>query len=77
MNEKFKNHEEAKKAASACYEAGDFDAAIECLRGVPRDDDVHALLVGMRIDEEAKGIVSHIDPETRKYFADLKKKMGI
>jgi hypothetical protein len=30
-----------------------------------------------RLDEEAKGIVSNVDPETRKYFADLAKQLGI
>ena len=39
------------------------------------DDARHTLLVQMRIDEEAKSIVSNVDPETRKYFAELKKRM--
>ena len=41
------------------------------------EEEAHALNVQMRYDEEAKGIVSNVDPETRKYFAGLKKKMGI
>jgi len=41
------------------------------------EEEAHSLNMQMRYDEEAKGIVSNIDPETRKYFAALKKKMGI
>jgi hypothetical protein len=41
------------------------------------DEEARALNVQMRYDEEAKGIVSNIDPETRKYFAELKKELGI
>ena len=41
------------------------------------EEEAHALNVQMRIDEEAKGIISNVDPETRKYFAELKKKLGI
>jgi len=41
------------------------------------DDEAHALNMQMRYDEEASGIISNVDPETRKYFADLKKDMGI
>jgi hypothetical protein len=40
-------------------------------------EEAHALNMQMRCDEEAKGIVSNVDPETRKYFIELKKKMGI
>jgi len=39
------------------------------------EEEAHALNMQMRIDEEAKGIVSNVDPETRKYFADMKKRM--
>ena len=39
--------------------------------------EAHTLNMQMRYDEEAKGIISNVDPETRKYFADLKKKLGI
>jgi hypothetical protein len=39
------------------------------------DDEAHALNVQMRYDEEAKGIISNVDPETRKYFIELKKQM--
>ena len=41
------------------------------------EEEAHALNMQMRYDEEATGIISNVDPETRKYFADLKKKMGI
>ena len=41
------------------------------------EEEAHALNVQMRIDEEAKGIISNVDPETRKYFIELKKKLGI
>jgi len=41
------------------------------------EEEAHALNVQRRIDEEAKGIISNVDPETLKYFSDLKKKMGI
>ena len=41
------------------------------------EEEAHALNMQMRIDEEATGIVSNIDPETRKYFAELKKKLEI
>ena len=40
------------------------------------DDEAHALNVQMRYDEEAKGIVSNIDPEMRKYFVDMKKRIN-
>ena len=30
-----------------------------------------------RCDDQAKGIVSKIDPETEKYFEDLAKRLGI
>ena len=43
----------------------------------PSGAPAHALNMQMRYDEEAKGIISNVDPETRKYFADLKKKLGI
>ena len=69
--------EEKKKAALAFYEAGNTDAAIECLHGVPRDEEVRTLLRRMRYDDEAKGIVSNIDPETEKYFVDLAERLGI
>ena len=39
--------------------------------------EARALNVQMRYDEEAKGIVSNIDPETRKYFIELKKQLEI
>ena len=39
------------------------------------DDEVHALNIQMRYDEEAKGIISNVDPETRSYFIELKKQM--
>jgi len=51
--------EQAKKAAIACYEAGDPDAALELLHGVPRDAEVRQLLFYMRCDDQAKGIVVH------------------
>ena len=41
------------------------------------EEEAHALNMQMRCDEEATGIISNVGPETRKYFADLKKKMGI
>jgi len=41
------------------------------------EEEAHTLNVQQRIDEEAKGIISNVDPETRRYFAELKKKMGI
>jgi ABC-type transport system involved in Fe-S cluster assembly fused permease/ATPase subunit len=34
-------------------------------------------MVKMFYDEEAKGIISNVDPETRKYFIELKKKLGL
>jgi len=52
-------HEEAKKAAFERYEAGDHDAALELLRGVPRDAEVRSLLFQMRCDDQAKSIVVH------------------
>jgi hypothetical protein len=39
--------------------------------------EAHALNMQMRYDEEAKGIISNVDPETRKYFEKKKKKLGI
>jgi len=51
--------EAAKKAAFACYEAGDLDAALEHLWGVPRDAEVRSLLFQMRCDDQAKSIVVH------------------
>ena len=41
------------------------------------EEEAHALNMQMRYDEESRGIISNVDPETRKYFADLKKKLGI
>ena len=41
------------------------------------EEEAHTLNMQMRYNEEATGIISNVDPETRKYFADLKKKMGI
>ena len=41
------------------------------------DDEAYAFNVQMRTDEEATGIISNVDDETRKYFADLKVKLGI
>jgi len=49
--------EEAKKAAFERYEAGDPDAALELLYGVPRDAEVCSLLFQMRCDDQAKSIV--------------------
>ena len=39
------------------------------------EEEAYALNMQMRIDGEATGIISNVDPETRKYFADLKKKL--
>ena len=69
--------ENRKKAAFAHYEAGNHDAALEILRDIPRDDETRSLLRAMRYDDEAKGIVSKIDPESEKYFADLAERLGI
>jgi len=51
--------ETAKKAAFERYEAGDLDAALELLHGVPRDAEIHSLLFQMRCDDQAKSIVVH------------------
>jgi hypothetical protein len=41
------------------------------------EEEERARNLQMRYDEEAKGIISNVDPETRKYFVELKKKLGI
>jgi len=41
------------------------------------EEEAHTLNMQMRYNEEATGIISNVGPETRKYFADLKKKLGI
>jgi hypothetical protein len=37
------------------------------------EEEAHALNMKIRYDSEAEGIVSNIDPETREYFAALRK----
>jgi len=66
-----------KKLARAYYDAGKLDEAIEALQGVPKDDETHELHRMFRYADEARGIVSHVDPETQKYFADLAERLGI
>jgi len=66
-----------KKLALAYYEAGKLDEAVEALHGVPKDDDTRELHRMFRYADEARGIVSNIDPETQKYFADLAERLGI
>jgi len=66
-----------KKLALAYYEAGRLDEAIEALHGVPKDDDTRELHRIFRYASEAQGIVSDVDPETQKYFADLAERFGI
>ena len=41
------------------------------------DEEARALNIQMRYDEEATGIISNVDPETRQYFIELKKKLNI
>jgi len=60
MTEKSKlSPEEVKKAAFERYEAGDPDAALELLHGVPRDAEIRSLLFQMRCDDQARSIVVH------------------
>jgi len=66
-----------KKAAFAYHAEGKDDKALHCLRGIPRDNEISALLFQMRCDDQAKGIVSQINPETETYFADLAARLGI
>jgi len=66
-----------KKLALAYYEAGKLDEAVESLYGVPKDDDTRELHRIFRYASEAQGIVSNVDPETQKYFADLAERLGI
>jgi len=74
MNEYY---EQKKKEARAYYEEGKIDEAVEALYGIPKDDEVRELHRALRYADEARGIVSNISPETRKYFADLAKRLGI
>ena len=41
------------------------------------DEEAHILNMDLRYESEGASIVSNVDDETRKYFADLAKKMGI
>ena len=41
------------------------------------EEEARALNVQMRYDEEATGIISNVGPETRQYFIELKKKLGL
>jgi len=66
-----------KKLALAYYEAGKLDEAIDSLYGVPKDDETRELHRMFRYADEARGIVSHVSPETQKYFADLAERLGI
>ena len=41
------------------------------------DEEAHALNTQLRYDEEAKGIISNVDQETRDYFIALKKQLDL
>ena len=41
------------------------------------EEEAHTLNMQMRCDEEATGIISNVGPETRQYFIELKKKLGL
>jgi hypothetical protein len=41
------------------------------------EEEAHALNVQLRYNEEATGIISNVGPETRQYFIELKKKLGL
>jgi len=71
------NNEEKKKLARAYYEEGKLDEAIEALQGVPPDDETHELHRMFRYADEARGIVSNVSPEAKKYFANLAERLGI
>ncbi len=66
-----------KKISREYYEAGKLDEAIEALQGVPKDDETRELHRMFRYADEARGIVSNVDPETQKYFVDLAERLGI
>jgi len=66
-----------KKLARAYYDAGKLDEAIEALQGVPKDDETRELHYMFRNASEAQSIVSNVDPEKQKYFADLAERLGI
>jgi len=66
-----------KKLSRAYYNAGKLDEAVEALHGVPKDDETRELHYMFRNASEARGIVSNVDPETQKYFADLAERLGI
>ena len=66
-----------KEAAWALYEAGSEEEALNILRNIPRDKEVSSMLFQMRCDDQAKGIVSNVNPETEKYFEDLAKRLGL
>ena len=72
-----KYYEWEKKAAFAYHAEGKDEEALHCLRGIPRDEEISALLFQMRCDDQAKGIVSQVNPETEKYFEELAKRLGI
>ena len=41
------------------------------------EEEAHALNMQMRYNEESTGIISNVGPETRQYFIELKKKLGL
>ncbi|MDR3020557.1 MAG: hypothetical protein LBU66_06605 [Treponema sp.] len=71
-----KYYEWEKKAAFAYHEEGRDEEALHCLRDIPSDKEIGALLFKMRIDDQAKGIVSKINPESEKYFKELREQIG-
>jgi len=66
------------ETARAYYNDGMLDEAYNALRGLPADNyEVHQLHRALRYEDEARGIVSHVSPEAKKYFADLARRLGI
>jgi TPR repeat protein len=66
-----------KKAAFAFYDEGKNDDAFNALQGLPEDEEIHNLNRALRYDSEAEGIVSHVPPETLKFFEEMAKRLGI